>query len=1689
MAEEYSIDIKVDSTQAKNAAKDLDELAEASDKTEGSLKKTGKAASASAKDIADATKAITHLKNEYRDAAGVIDNSNIGAKLGMGGKKVVPPDIANELNRIANQSSITEAALGKVGDAAKYVRSAFVLFVGIEIARFMRDTAGATIEAADAYTNMKSKLDIATYSQQELNKAFEDSFNIANKYYTSVTDVAAAYAKFNPIVASLGRNTADTAKIVESLSASLLISGNNTVDAAETFRQFAQAISGPKVQMEEMNTIIDSNQALWRGLQREFPDIIAKYGSLKEAISKQAISNEMLIDATIKLGDEFEALAARRVPTIANAMSVLNNAYTQYVGEADDASGASAALAGVILDLAEALRGVEGKGETLASVINVIAQSMAGTRGVIADYIDLINGLSDAYLAFTGRQAPAAGADPEIARLMQMAQGQVPIDQLAAPSRTKPTTQPQLTPKGVGGGTSAKQASKEAKDALDAFKAMIAAQISAAENSEKVFAAMSANSRKRYDIEADQIRGLAELKIRATKSETMRLSIAEEAQAKIVESINQETDLRQAALNKEIETVNVKLAGVQQEIDAADAHKLKQAERLELTTKQADLETELAVKRAERTQIELDAIGQIQGAEQSLAEARQQAEEALVREEALRQLEIMSSNLEYAKEMATGLADAFGEVGAAIGGMSIALAEYDKQAATIEIARKEAVDKAEGDQKRIDEINQDSAQKQSKAQIKMYGDMTKAAQGFFKQGTKGYDALGTAVKVFRAFEIAQSVMSTVKQMEQMGGLFNSFIEMLTQMGILSAANTAKEITQSTAKASAKAAEGAANQGSSGDPYSAFARVAAWIALMAGLGIAIGGGGGSSAAAAPVPDMTGMGTVKGDPMAVSESISKSLDILTENSTNDLNYSADMLAALLAIKDALGGVADLVATTIQPLIGGLVSQFGSDAVKQAGFLIGPQSLNKVLESGLLKGQVGARIETESSMLGVTIKKGQTLITDYSNKIAKAFGDVVRSIANGIAEVGKVIGVTDEEIAKRLSKFKVNIGKIDIAGLSAEEAAKKIEAAFSAMSDTMAMKALPEFKDFQRVGEGYMETITRVAEGINRATGELELLGLEAINYSEIENKRGDVAAEIARQTIIAQSDLGEGAKKYVDQLTGSLEDIIDSYKKLAEITRLINAVGLNGQSLDRTIVNAAGGLDELQTALEDYYDRFLNDQEKVAAQTERLQREFASLGIAMPQTNEDFRKLLGSLDLNSEAGKKLFGRLIGLSGAFADLTDAIAEQQAAAQEAADQAEQERKRLEQERLSTLQKAIDDAFSAMQKAYQDLSSIQDRFIKLSKSLRSYMDELVGPASQTISPEQRYFLARQEFERIRSLAGTGNEEALGALASVSKTFLDASRNYNASSEAYQTDLAMVVAAVEASTQYADDQVALAQQSLDIARGQYDRLGQVNASVLSVAQGIAGMNVALGNYAAAVAAKQAELTSQLAAANAAAAAAQSAATSAATPMPRPTYNPSAPAPTAFGPSNPARNFGYSPSTALRGPTYGDLESAKSNIDFFYRQLLNRPAEEPAKTNYAQQLAKGAMSEAQIVAEIRGSAEHGGLLARGFVPGFANGGAFGPGLAMVGEQGPEMVSFNGSGHVSSAGATSNFFAGIRDAITITSSQQTELLKEQVNELQALVRLQAAANRELINQLSEIRTETAESTRLAKVEASA
>lgn len=78
----------------------------------------------------------------------------------------------------------------------------------------------------------------------------------------------------------------------------------------------------------------------------------------------------------------------------------------------------------------------------------------------------------------------------------------------------------------------------------------------------------------------------------------------------------------------------------------------------------------------------------------------------------------------------------------------------------------------------------------------------------------------------------------------------------------------------------KGTEAVLNQGS-GDPYTAFPRMAAMAAIVAALGVAIGSIG-EVAQEGFTPTNEGTGTVFGDTEAKSESIKKSIDLLANNS---------------------------------------------------------------------------------------------------------------------------------------------------------------------------------------------------------------------------------------------------------------------------------------------------------------------------------------------------------------------------------------------------------------------------------------------------------------------------------------------------------------------------------------------------------------------------------------------------------------------------------------------------------------------------------------------------------------------------------------------------------------------------------------------------------------------------------------
>ncbi|HEY0131921.1 MAG TPA: hypothetical protein VGB57_11000, partial [Allosphingosinicella sp.] len=505
----------------------------------------------------------------------------------------------------------------------------------------------------------------------------------------------------------------------------------------------------------------------------------------------------------------------------------------------------------------------------------------------------------------------------------------------------------------------------------------------------------------------------------------------------------------------------------------------------------------------------------------------------------------------------------------------------------------------------------------STAQIGAFGDMAAAAKGFFKEKSKGYQVMLAAEKVFRAFEFAMSVRAMVQDV----------------------AETISSVANSGARATAAGAEGVANQSKLPFPFN-IAAMAATAAALVAAGIAVLGSGGGSGSK-PAPTNTGTGTVLGDPAAQSESIKNAINALKDVDTLTNTYARQMASSLRSIESQIGGIASLVvrqgdlnasagvtegfnknfigsALSKIPLIGGMLGGlFGTKTtVLASGLYAGSQSLGSILNGGF-DASYYSDIQKKKKLFGITTSnKTSTQFAAADGALEAQFALLLRSFRDAIVAAAGPLGAATAEIENRLNSFVVNIGKIDLKGLTGAEIQEKLTAIFGAAADSMAAAAFPGLEQFQKVGEGAFETLVRVASTVEAVSGTLDLLGQSA-------------------------QQMGLAAKM-------GLADQFDSVSALTD-------------------------------AAEAYFQAFYTEQEQAAAKTAQLAKVFASLGLAMPSTLAAFRELVEAQDLTTAAGQATYATLLKLAPAFADLQSALEGAKSAADIASERADLQRQLLQ--------------------------------------------------------------------------------------------------------------------------------------------------------------------------------------------------------------------------------------------------------------------------------------------------------------------------------------------------------------------------------------------------------------------------
>ncbi|MCA3567746.1 MAG: hypothetical protein IOD07_10435, partial [Bradyrhizobium sp.] len=406
----------------------------------------------------------------------------------------------------------------------------------------------------------------------------------------------------------------------------------------------------------------------------------------------------------------------------------------------------------------------------------------------------------------------------------------------------------------------------------------------------------------------------------------------------------------------------------------------------------------------------------------------------------------------------------------------------------------------------------------TRLQINDYGNLAGAAKGFFKEGSKGYKALEAAETAFRAIEVGLAIQTAATKIGLLGGVTAAKLSSDAAMAASDTARAGVEQGNSLATTAVKAVEAVVNSIRSLPFPANIAAGAATAAVIASLGVAIGGafGGGSS----KPTYSTGKGTVFGDDEAQSESIARSIQQLTEVDTLTMRYSSQMLASLRNIEANIGGLTNLVQRTggIEasgggvelgtklsgldgavfsvlseiPIVGGLIGGIGKalfgtkTSIIGQGISAGPQSLADIFNGGFAA-EYFSDVQKKKKTFGITTsKKYSTQTTAADDELERQFALIFADFNKAIGAAAGPLGISLGEVESKLASFVVDIGRIDLMGLKGEEIQEKLAAIFGAAADNMAQAALPGLEKFQRVGEGYFETIVRVASTVEALNG---------------------------------------------------------------------------------------------------------------------------------------------------------------------------------------------------------------------------------------------------------------------------------------------------------------------------------------------------------------------------------------------------------------------------------------------------------------------------------------------------------------------------------------------------------------------------------------------------------------------------
>ncbi|MCY0966128.1 tape measure protein [Parathalassolituus penaei] len=282
------------------------------------------------------------------------------------------------LDNSAQSAEQAERSHKKISEGVESISTQLSRLQNLAGVAWATDLIGNNLQAitdlVDGYTNMTSRMKLAVGETGNFDAALASVRDTANNTGSSLESVGDLFSNLTRATKELSLSQSEVAELTDTISKSMIVSGASAQEADAAITQLGQALQSGVLRGDEFNSIMEQSPRLARAMAESLG---VNTGELRNMAEEGKLTADVVVKALQQqsdaIRDEFEQMPT----TIGQATQRLTNEWQTFLGELNNATGASELVV-------SALNGISGSLDDIAAKVATTGASIATVVGIKA---------------------------------------------------------------------------------------------------------------------------------------------------------------------------------------------------------------------------------------------------------------------------------------------------------------------------------------------------------------------------------------------------------------------------------------------------------------------------------------------------------------------------------------------------------------------------------------------------------------------------------------------------------------------------------------------------------------------------------------------------------------------------------------------------------------------------------------------------------------------------------------------------------------------------------------------------------------------------------------------------------------------------------------------------------------------------------------------------------------------------------------------------------------------------------------------------------------------------------------------------------------------------------------------------------------------------------------------------------